>query len=101
MSDIEEARRVLKIEAQSLVDLAERLDGRFERAVQMVCDCRGKVILSGMGKSGQVARKISSTFSSTGTPSLYLHPAESSHGDLGVISSGDLVIAISYGGESH
>lgn len=100
MSDIEEARRVLRIEAQSIVDLAERLDGNFIKAVQIVTECKGKVILSGMGKSGQIARKISSTLSSTGTPSLYLHPAESAHGDLGVISQGDLIIAISYGGES-
>jgi len=101
MTDIEEARRVLKIEAQSIIDLAERLDATFEKAVTAVLECKGKVILTGMGKSGQIARKISSTFSSTGTPSMYLHPAESSHGDLGVISKGDLVIAISYGGESH
>lgn len=100
MSDIEEARRVLRIEAQSILDLAERLDGTFEKAVSAVLECKGKVILTGMGKSGQVARKISSTLSSTGTPSVYLHPAESSHGDLGVIAKGDLVIAISYGGES-
>jgi arabinose-5-phosphate isomerase len=100
MSDIEEARRVLKIEAQAIMDMAEHLDHRFVKAVKLILDCRGKVILTGMGKSGQVARKISSTMSSTGTPSLYLNPAESSHGDLGVISAGDLVIAISYGGES-
>lgn len=100
MSDIEEARRVLKIEAQAIIELAERLDGQFERSVQAVLDCKGKVILTGMGKSGLIARKISSTLSSTGTPSIYLSPAESAHGDLGVISKGDLVIAISYGGES-
>lgn len=100
MSDIEEARRVLKIEAQAIVDLAEKLDAQFERAVNLVMECRGKLILTGMGKSGQVARKISSTFSSTGTPSLYLHPAESAHGDLGVIAKDDLVLALSYGGES-
>jgi arabinose-5-phosphate isomerase len=100
MSDIEEARRVLKIEAQAILDLGDRLDQRFEKAVQLVLECHGKVILSGMGKSGQIARKISSTLSSTGSPSIYLNPAESSHGDLGVITKGDLVIAISYGGES-
>jgi arabinose-5-phosphate isomerase len=101
MNDIEEARRVLRIEAQSIVDLAERLDSNFEKAVSTVLETKGKVILTGMGKSGQIARKISSTFSSTGTPSVYLNPAESSHGDLGVISKGDLIIAISYGGESN
>lgn len=98
--DIEEARRVLKIEAQSILDLAEKLDGRFETAVQTILDCQGKVIVTGIGKSGQIARKIASTMSSTGTPSLFLHPAESSHGDMGVIGSQDVVIGISYGGEA-
>ena len=77
MSNIEEARRVLKIEAQALLDMAEKLDDSFNKAVDMVMSCRGKLIISGIGKSGQIARKISSTFSSTGTPSLFLHPAES------------------------
>jgi arabinose-5-phosphate isomerase len=99
-TDVEEGRRVLKIEAQSILDLAEKLNGGFTQAVQMILDCKGKVIVTGIGKSGQVARKMASTLSSTGTPSLYLHPAESSHGDMGVISAGDLVIAFSYGGES-
>src|SRR5579872_3027481 len=96
-NDVEEGRRVLKIEAQSILDVAEKLNGHFTTAVQMVLDCKGKVIVTGIGKSGQVARKMASTMSSTGTPSLYLHPAESSHGDMGVISSGDLLIAFSYG----
>lgn len=100
MSDVEEGRRVLKIEAQSILDVADRLNGSFEKAVELVMSCKGKVILTGIGKSGQIARKIASTMSSTGTPSLYLHPAESSHGDMGVITEGDLVIALSYGGES-
>ncbi len=98
--DLEEGRRVLRIEAQSILEVAERLNGNFEKAVQLVFDCVGKVIVTGIGKSGQVARKMASTLSSTGTPALYLHPAESSHGDMGVISKGDLVIAFSYGGES-
>jgi arabinose-5-phosphate isomerase len=99
-ADVEEGRRVLKIEAQSILDIAERLNGAFTKAVDLIMACKGKVIVTGIGKSGQVARKIASTFSSTGTPSLYLHPAESSHGDMGVIGEGDLVIAFSYGGES-
>ena len=70
------------------------------QAVELILSCRGKVVVTGIGKSGQIARKISSTFSSTGTPALYLHPAESSHGDLGVLTQNDLVIAISYGGEA-
>jgi arabinose-5-phosphate isomerase len=99
-TDVEEGRRVLKIEAQSILEIAEKLNGGFTKAVQMVLDCTGKVIVTGIGKSGQVARKMASTLSSTGTPALYLHPAESSHGDMGVITKGDLVIAFSYGGES-
>jgi arabinose-5-phosphate isomerase len=94
------AQETLKIEADSILKLIPRLNENFVKAVEAVLNCKGKIILTGMGKSGQVARKISSTLSSTGTPSLYLHPAESSHGDLGVISKNDLVIALSYGGEA-
>ncbi|MGE0762536.1 MAG: SIS domain-containing protein [Bdellovibrionales bacterium] len=100
MSHIEEARRVLKIESESLMKLAEKLDDRFAKAVEMILACTGKVIVTGIGKSGHVGRKISSTLSSTGTPSVFVHPAESSHGDLGVIAKNDLVVAISYGGET-
>ena len=98
MSHLDEARRVLKIEAESIIKLAEKLDHNFEAAVEMILNCQGKVIVTGMGKSGHVGRKISATLSSTGTPSVFVHPAESSHGDLGVISKGDLVVAISFGG---
>lgn len=94
------ARETLKIEADSILGLIPRLDQNFEKAAQMIIECRGKIILTGIGKSGQVARKIASTLSSTGTPSVFLHPAESSHGDLGVITKNDLVIALSYGGET-
>lgn len=97
--DIEEGRRVLRIEAQSILDIAERLNGGFQKAVELMLDCQGKVIVTGIGKSGQIARKMASTLSSTGTPALYLHPAESSHGDMGVVAKNDLVIAFSYGGE--
>lgn len=100
MSHIEEARRVLQIEAQSLLKLAEGLDENFSRAVELVSNCHGKVVVTGMGKSGLIGRKVASTLSSTGTPSVFLHPAESSHGDLGVLVKDDLVIAISYGGET-
>lgn len=98
--DVEEGRRVLRIEAQSILDVAERLNGSFGASVQMILECTGKVIVTGIGKSGQVARKMAATLSSTGTPALFLHPAESSHGDMGVIAKGDLVVAFSYGGES-
>lgn len=90
----------LRIEAESILKLVPRLGDNFVQAVESIINCKGKIILTGIGKSGQVARKISSTFSSTGSPSIYLHPAESSHGDLGVISKNDLVIALSYGGEA-
>lgn len=100
MSHVEEGRRVLKIEMESMNKLAESLDGRFDQAVEMIQACQGKVIITGIGKSGQIGRKISSTMSSTGTPSVFVHPAESSHGDLGVIAKNDLVIAISFGGET-
>ena len=97
---IELARKVLDIEAQAILALKERLNGQLEAAVELIVECKGKVVVTGIGKSGQIARKIASTFSSTGTPSVFLHPAESSHGDLGLISPNDIVIAISYGGET-
>lgn len=99
-SEIEEARRVLRVEAEALLQLSESVGEGFAEAVQMLYDCKGKVIVTGIGKSGLIGRKLASTLSSTGTPSLFLHPAESSHGDLGVIGNGDVVIGISYGGES-
>lgn len=94
------AIETLKIEADAILQLIPRLNENFEKAVEAIIKCEGKIILTGIGKSGQIARKIASTFSSTGTPAVYLHPAESSHGDLGVISRNDLVIALSYGGEA-
>lgn len=101
MMEIEEGRRVLRVEAQALLDAIERLNGNFKQAAQLILKCRGKLIVTGIGKSGHVGKKISSTFSSTGTPSIFLHPAESAHGDLGVISEQDLVLAISYSGEAE
>lgn len=97
---LQTAQDVLKIESDSILKLIPRLNSDFEKAVEAIVSCKGKIILSGIGKSGQVARKISSTLSSTGTPAIFLHPAESSHGDLGVIGKNDLVIALSYGGET-
>ena len=97
---IELAKIVLETEAQAILALKERLNGSFKTAVQLILDCKGKLILTGIGKSGQIARKIASTFSSTGTPAVFLHPAESSHGDLGLVQDGDVVIALSYGGGS-
>lgn len=100
MIEVEEARRVLRVEAQALLDMAERLDQNFKMASDLVLACKGKLIVTGVGKSGLVGRKIASTFSSTGTPSLFLHPTESSHGDLGVIGQSDIVLAISNSGET-
>ena len=97
---LDTARRVLKIEAQAIQDVLTRLDSTFERAVDFLFACKGRVVLTGMGKSGLVARKISATFSSTGTPSFFLHPAEALHGDLGMLARGDTLIAVSYGGET-
>src|SRR6185503_3932723 len=93
------ARQVFEIEAQAILGLVERLDGAFERAVDILLACRGRVVVSGMGKSGLIAQKASATLASTGTPSLFLHPVEAVHGDLGRIVKGDVVLAISYSGE--
>lgn len=101
MSSRDEALRVLEIEAQAILALKERLDDNFDKAVDMICECQGKVVVAGMGKSGHVGRKIAATMSSTGTPAFFLHPAESSHGDLGVVSEGDCLLVISYGGGSQ
>jgi arabinose-5-phosphate isomerase len=98
---LETARRVLQIEAQAIQDVLARLDSSFERAVDLLFACKGRVVVTGMGKSGLVGRKISATFSSTGTPSFFLHPAEALHGDLGMLARGDALLAITYGGETQ
>ena len=93
-------RHVLQIEAEAILALIPKLDERFDRAVEILRDCRGRVVLTGMGKSGSVAQKIASTMASTGTPAFFLHPAEGGHGDLGMLVRGDVVIAISNSGET-
>jgi arabinose-5-phosphate isomerase len=95
------ARRVLAIEADAVRALIERIDERFVAAVELIDQRKGRVVVSGMGKSGHIARKIASTLASTGTPAYFVHPAEASHGDLGMIESGDIFIAISYSGASE
>jgi arabinose-5-phosphate isomerase len=97
---LEIARRVLRIEAEALAELMRRLDGSFERAVDVLLACKGRVVVTGMGKSGLIGRKIAATFSSTGTPSVFLHPAEAVHGDLGMLMREDVALAVSYGGET-
>ena len=95
------ARKVLQTEADAILALIKRLDASFDRAVDLLASTKGRVIVTGMGKSGQVAKKIAATFSSTGTPSFFLHPAEAIHGDLGMLVAGDTVIALSYSGETE
>src|SRR5438105_11067411 len=96
---------VVRIEAEALRALADRIAGpmadRFGTALQLLHSCKGRVVVTGMGKSGIVARKIAATLSSTGTPALFLHPAEAVHGDLGMLVRGDVVIALSYSGETE
>jgi arabinose-5-phosphate isomerase len=101
MADLSLARKVLHTEADAVRALADRLDERFSAAVALVRDCRGRVILTGMGKSGIVCRKIAATLSSTGSPAYFVHPAEAVHGDLGMIQPSDVVIALSHSGETE
>jgi arabinose-5-phosphate isomerase len=97
---IDVARRVLRIEAQAISDLANRVDGDFSRAVELLLACQGRVVITGMGKSGLICQKVASTMASTGTPAFFLHPAEGIHGDLGMLMKGDAVIAVSNSGET-
>ncbi|MFN3690604.1 MAG: SIS domain-containing protein [Fimbriimonadales bacterium] len=94
------AREVLQIEAEAIQQLREALDSRFEQAVQVLLACEGRVVLSGVGKSGAIARKLAGTFSSTGTPAIFVHPTEAAHGDLGTITEQDVAILLSFRGES-
>ena len=93
-------RRVIAIESQGLEAVANRLDGAFTEACRLMLGCKGRVVCTGMGKSGHVARKIAATLASTGTPSFYVHPGDAGHGDLGMITDADVVLALSYSGES-
>ena len=100
MGDLSLARKVLETEASAILALVGRLDETFSRAVGLLRECRGHGILTGMGKSGIICRKIAATLTSTGTPAFFLHPAEAIHGDLGVIQKDDVVVALSYSGET-
>ena len=101
MPDLSLARKVLQTEAAAVLALVHRLDARFAQAAALICQCKGRVIVTGMGKSGIICRKIAATLASTGTPAFFLHPAEAVHGDLGVIQADDVVIAMSYSGETE
>ena len=101
MNEMEtDAQKVLQLEAEAILDLIPRIDEHFDAAVEMILACQGRVVMTGMGKSGIIAHKISATLASTGTPSFYLHPAEGIHGDLGMVTSDDVVIAMSNSGET-
>ena len=97
----DQARRVLRIEAEAIHALIDRIDERFEQAVNLILNCEGRVVVTGMGKSGLIGKKIAATLASTGTPALFLHPAEGIHGDLGMVTRGDTVIALSNSGETE
>jgi arabinose-5-phosphate isomerase len=94
------AKEVLAIEAQAIIDLVDHLDARFGEAIRILLQCRGRVVVSGIGKSGHIARKIAATFASTGTPAFFVHPAEASHGDLGMVTRDDVFVALSNSGET-
>jgi len=94
------ARKVLEIESRAILELLPRIDAGFDRAVEILLACAGRVVVTGMGKSGLIGQKVSATLASTGTPSLFLHPAEAIHGDLGRIVKGDAVLAISHSGDT-
>src|SRR5512143_416516 len=98
---LEHAKKVLRIEAEAILALVDKLDGGFTRAVDMILACKGRVVVTGMGKSGNIGNKIAATLASTGTPALFLHPAEGIHGDLGMVTKGDVIIAISNSGETE
>ena len=98
---LERAKLVLKIESDEVKTLANKLDFNFVKAIELLFHCNGRIIVTGMGKSGHIGNKISATFASTGTPSFFLHPAEAQHGDLGMVCKDDVVLAISYSGETE
>ena len=98
---LEQGRQVLRKEAEAIIKLSERLDREFTRAVEYIYKCKGKVVVTGMGKSGIICKKIAATLSSTGTPAVFMHPAEAVHGDLGILSREDIILAISNSGETQ
>ena len=97
---LEIAKRVLRVESEAIASLIDRLDARFEEAVELLYACKGRVVVTGLGKSGLVGRKLAATFASTGTPALFLHTGEALHGDLGMLTAGDVMLAISASGET-
>jgi len=100
-SAIEGAKRVFQVESEAIRGLIDKLDARFEKAVDLLYGCKGRAVVTGLGKSGLIGRKVAATFSSMGTPSLFLHAADALHGDLGVLATGDVLVAISASGETQ
>ncbi len=98
---LKQAKQVLEIEYKAIKDIIPKLDKNFEQAVELISACRGRVVVTGIGLSGLVGRRISATLASTGTPSFYLHPTEGAHGDVGMVMKGDVILAISYSGENE
>ncbi|MBR0071996.1 MAG: SIS domain-containing protein, partial [Campylobacter sp.] len=101
MGILENAKDVLRLEANELLRHAELIGDEIERAVNLILECKGKLIVTGVGKSGHIGAKIAATLASTGTPSFFMHPTEALHGDLGMVGKDDLVLAISFSGESE
>lgn len=101
MNILDEARKVLRVEGEALLELSKNIDTEFERAVQLIHESMGRVIVTGMGKSGLVGKKIAATLASTGTPAFFLHPAEASHGDLGMVTPNDIILSLSNSGETE
>lgn len=97
---LKHAQDVLRMEAEAILELVPRVDENFAAAVKLILDCQGRTVITGMGKSGLIGRKMAATLASTGTPSFYLHPAEGIHGDLGMVTESDVVIALSNSGET-
>ena len=97
---IESAKRAIQIETQAVAQLADRIDASFVKACDLILACKGRVVVTGMGKSGHIGSKIAATLASTGTPAFFVHPGEASHGDLGMITSQDVVLAISNSGST-
>ena len=95
------AKKVLRIEAEAILALIDKINGEFAKAMEIILSCKGRVVVTGMGKSGLIGKKIAATLASTGTPALFLHPAEGIHGDLGMVMKGDVIIAISNSGETE
>lgn len=98
---LQQAQRVLDLESAAIAGLHDRLDAAFLKAVELICQCQGRVVVTGMGKSGLIGRKLAATFASLGIPAFFLHPADAAHGDVGMVARGDVLVAVSNSGETE